>query len=99
MSRKALGRGLSALFTQMQTSESDLMDIDIDLLYCNNLTLETNRLTLPHPRIEGRRFVLRPLADIQAERVLPGQTRTIRELLASAAQTGKVLRATVQWEV
>ena len=33
MSRKALGRGLSALFTQMQTSESDLMDIDIDLLY------------------------------------------------------------------
>ncbi|HJQ23503.1 MAG TPA: ParB/RepB/Spo0J family partition protein [Blastocatellia bacterium] len=33
MSRKALGRGLSALFTQMQTSESDLIDLDIDLLY------------------------------------------------------------------
>jgi ParB family chromosome partitioning protein len=33
MSRKALGRGLSALFTQMQTTESDLMDIDIDLLH------------------------------------------------------------------
>src|ERR1051325_11223670 len=33
MSRKALGRGLSALFTQMQTTESDLMDLDIDLLY------------------------------------------------------------------
>src|SRR5918911_5340548 len=32
MSRKALGRGLSALFTQMQTTESDLMDLDIDLL-------------------------------------------------------------------
>src|ERR1044071_7931761 len=33
MSRKALGRGLSALFTQMQTVESDLMELDIDLLY------------------------------------------------------------------
>src|SRR5213083_411470 len=33
MSRKALGRGLSALFTQMQTIESDLIEADIDLLY------------------------------------------------------------------
>src|SRR5438067_1759690 len=33
MSRKALGRGLSALFTQMQTIESDLIELDIDLLY------------------------------------------------------------------
>ena len=33
MSKKALGRGLSALFTQMQTIESDLIELDIDLLY------------------------------------------------------------------
>ena len=33
MSRKALGRGLSALFTQMQTIESDLIELDIDQLY------------------------------------------------------------------
>ena len=33
MSRKALGRGLSALFTQMQTTESELIELDIDLLY------------------------------------------------------------------
>src|SRR5436853_5771947 len=33
MSRKALGRGLSALFTQMQTIESDLLELDVDLLY------------------------------------------------------------------
>src|ERR1051325_4947025 len=31
MSKKALGRGLSALFTQMQTMESDLMELDVDL--------------------------------------------------------------------
>src|SRR5205085_2085739 len=33
MSRKALGRGLSALFTQMQTVETDLIELDIDQLY------------------------------------------------------------------
>jgi len=72
--------------------------IDIDLLYFGNASLITDRLTLPHPRMQDRRFVLQPLADIQPDRVLPRQTKTVRELLASAPQTGKVLRSTVQWE-
>jgi 2-amino-4-hydroxy-6-hydroxymethyldihydropteridine diphosphokinase len=73
--------------------------IDIDLLYFGETALTTDRLTLPHPRITERRFVLQPLADIQPERILPGQTKSIRELLASAAQTGKVVRSPAQWEV
>jgi 2-amino-4-hydroxy-6-hydroxymethyldihydropteridine diphosphokinase len=72
--------------------------IDIDLLYVGDVALTTERLILPHPRIDGRRFVLQPLADIQPDRLLPGQKRTVRELLASAPQTGKVVRSTVQWE-
>jgi 2-amino-4-hydroxy-6-hydroxymethyldihydropteridine diphosphokinase len=73
--------------------------IDIDLLYFGNTVARTNRLTLPHPRIIGRRFVLQPLADIQPERVLPGHTKTVRELLASAPQSAKVVRSTMEWEV
>ena len=72
--------------------------IDIDLLYFGNATLATEQLTLPHPRISGRRFVLQPLADIQPDRVLAGQTKTIRELLALAPSSGRVERATSQWE-
>ena len=72
--------------------------IDIDLLYFGNTTLATEQLTLPHPRISERRFVLKPLADIQPERVLAGQTKTVRELLALAPSSGKVDRATSQWE-
>ena len=55
--------------------------IDIDLLYCGNLTLCTPILTLPHPQIASRRFVLRPLADIQPDLVLPGLVKTVQELL------------------
>ncbi|HJT81133.1 MAG TPA: 2-amino-4-hydroxy-6-hydroxymethyldihydropteridine diphosphokinase [Chthoniobacterales bacterium] len=72
--------------------------IDIDLLYFDDITLATEQLTLPHPRIFEREFVLRPLADIQPNRVLPGQTKTITELLALTASSGRVERATSKWE-
>ena len=38
--------------------------IDIDILYFNNMQLATDRLTLPHPRMHKRLFVLAPLAEI-----------------------------------
>ncbi len=38
--------------------------IDIDILYFNNIQLATDKLTLPHPRMHKRKFVLEPLAEI-----------------------------------
>lgn len=55
--------------------------IDIDLLYLGEEFLEDAELTLPHPRIGERRFVLQPLADIRADLVLPGESRNVAELL------------------
>ena len=55
--------------------------IDIDLLYCENIVIATPGLTLPHPRIANRLFVLRPLADIRPELVLPTFSQTVEELL------------------
>src|SRR5437588_1477279 len=37
--------------------------IDVDLLYFGDAVMNTDRLSLPHPRISSRRFVLQPLAD------------------------------------
>jgi 2-amino-4-hydroxy-6-hydroxymethyldihydropteridine diphosphokinase len=71
--------------------------IDVDLLYFGDTMLKSSRLTLPHPRIVGRQFVLQPLADIRPDLVLPGQTKTVRELLASATQSGKVVRLNTDW--
>lgn len=55
--------------------------IDLDLLYFGDEIIDTEALVLPHPRIAERRFVLQPLAEIRSELMLPGQTRSIAELL------------------
>jgi 2-amino-4-hydroxy-6-hydroxymethyldihydropteridine diphosphokinase len=52
---------------------------------------------LPHPRIEERRFVLEPLADIRPELVLPRQTQTVGQLLAAVDRSAKVVRLTKNW--
>ena len=56
--------------------------VDLDLLYADDLALQHPELTLPHPRTHQRRFVLQPLGDIRPDLVLPGQTRSVAELLA-----------------
>ena len=57
--------------------------IDIDVLFAGDRWMETDRLTLPHPRWAQRRFVVQPLADVRPDLVLPGAGRTVREVLAS----------------
>lgn len=66
--------------------------IDIDLLYAGGQQIETKELQLPHPRVNERRFVLQPLADIRPDLILPGQARTVSELLAQVKDSGKVMR-------
>lgn len=59
--------------------------IDLDLLYCDNQILSHPSLTLPHPRICERRFVLQPLADIRPDLILPQTTQTVAALLENLA--------------
>lgn len=54
--------------------------IDIDLLYYDELIIDTSALQLPHPRIAERNFVLRPLLDIAPEMIDPLTGKTIRKL-------------------
>jgi 2-amino-4-hydroxy-6-hydroxymethyldihydropteridine diphosphokinase len=56
--------------------------IDLDILYYDNLHFALPELTLPHPRISERAFVLCPLSDICPERILPGWEKSIAERLA-----------------
>lgn len=56
--------------------------IDIDLLFYGDLSLHSDELTLPHPRIAERAFVLAPLAEIAPGRTLPGLGATAAELLS-----------------
>ena len=71
--------------------------IDIDLLYADELVINNERLQLPHPRLHLRGFVLQPLADIRSDLVLPGQSKTISELLAQTEDSTKVTCFTEKW--
>jgi 2-amino-4-hydroxy-6-hydroxymethyldihydropteridine diphosphokinase len=49
--------------------------LDIDLLLLGDLELESERLTLPHPEVTSRRFVLAPLLELDPDLTLPDCTR------------------------
>ena len=71
--------------------------IDIDLLYCGGSKIEGQRLQLPHPRSHLRKFVLQPLADIRPGLVLPGQTKTVSQLLEELKESSAVVRFMDNW--
>jgi 2-amino-4-hydroxy-6-hydroxymethyldihydropteridine diphosphokinase len=71
--------------------------IDIDFLYLAGVKYQDEELQLPHPRMRERAFVLVPLAEIRPDLVLPDQTQTVQEMLASLSRAGKVMRLTEQW--
>jgi len=63
--------------------------LDIDILAYDDLVLDTPELTLPHPRLLERAFVLVPLAEIAPERVIAGVP--VNEALARVDKSGIVL--------
>ena len=54
--------------------------LDIDLLLLGDLELSTERLTIPHPQVTTRRFVLVPLLELNPELILPDGTRLAESL-------------------
>jgi 2-amino-4-hydroxy-6-hydroxymethyldihydropteridine diphosphokinase len=71
--------------------------LDVDLLLFGDRVSDRPELTLPHPRLAERRFVLVPLAEIAPDRRVPPHGRTVAELLAATADTSRVER--VEWGV
>jgi len=57
--------------------------LDLDLIAFGNEVRQSTELTLPHPRARLRAFVLRPLGEIAPDLILPGQAKSVSELLAT----------------
>jgi len=68
--------------------------IDLDLLIFKDERLDTEFLTLPHPRMAGRRFVLVPLNELVPNLVHPVLAKPITELLSQTKDRSKVVRWT-----
>ena len=73
--------------------------IDLDLLLVDDVTLETTDMTLPHPRLHERAFVLVPLVELVPEMVHPKSGQTIREMLRELPNRSDVgVYAPAGWE-
>lgn len=64
--------------------------IDLDLLLYPNLTSDSPFLTLPHPRLHRRRFVLEPLAELAPQLIHPVLNKTINQLMAELEDVSTV---------
>jgi 2-amino-4-hydroxy-6-hydroxymethyldihydropteridine diphosphokinase len=81
---RAAGRGLGARYGPRP--------LDVDLLLWGDRVSAAPELTLPHPRLRERRFVLAPLAEIAPGLAVPPDGATVAELLARVGQDELVER-------
>ncbi|MGE5385491.1 MAG: 2-amino-4-hydroxy-6-hydroxymethyldihydropteridine diphosphokinase [Betaproteobacteria bacterium] len=78
---------LEADFGRTRKTRNGPRSLDLDLLLFDDLALDTPRLTLPHPRLHLRAFVLAPLAEIAPDLVIPGRGTVAAWLPAVANQS------------
>ena len=78
--------GIEQAFGRVRAERNGPRKLDLDILLYDDLTLATPRLTLPHPRLHLRAFVLQPLADLAPDLAIPGRGRLAAWLPAVANQ-------------
>jgi 2-amino-4-hydroxy-6-hydroxymethyldihydropteridine diphosphokinase len=71
--------------------------LDLDLIAFGEEVRNREDLVLPHPRAHLRRFVLQPLSEILPDLRLPGQTRTVSELLKALPDEPGMSRIEAGW--
>ena len=81
-------QGLEAEFGRHRSGrQNEARPLDLDLISFGSRQQASADLILPHPRAHLRRFVLQPLQEIAPDLILPGQSKTITQLLQDVSAT------------
>jgi 2-amino-4-hydroxy-6-hydroxymethyldihydropteridine diphosphokinase len=80
----------TAVFKRVRTVHWGPRPMDLDILFYGDLVLTEEELTIPHPRLHERGFVLVPLAEIAPEFIHPVLHESVSELLASLKTNERV---------
>lgn len=75
---------IEAAFGRVRGEANAPRPLDLDIVYYGALELDEPDLVIPHPCAAQRRFVLEPLSHLRPDLVLPGQAKTVVELLEAA---------------
>ena len=90
---------LLAIEQQMGRDRSAGKDraIDLDLLFYNDLILDSDRLIVPHPEIQNRMFVLAPLKELAPDHIHPVIDLSTQEMFKRLAIVGDQTIKPISW--
>ena len=83
---------IEAEFGRVRTFANAPRPLDLDLLLYDELTLESTTVTVPHPRLHERAFVLAPMAELAPDLVVPRVGQSVAALLADLDDSQGVQR-------
>jgi 2-amino-4-hydroxy-6-hydroxymethyldihydropteridine diphosphokinase len=76
---------------RIRTEKFGPRTIDLDILFFDELVMKSKLVTLPHPAIQDRRFVLVPLAELSPKKMHPVYKQTVTSLLKKCTDTLAVI--------
>ena len=72
-------------------------EIDIDILFCDGISVNLPDLKIPHTAIINRKFVLQPMAELDRNYIIPGTDKTISNFLEECPDNIGIQKLNLSW--